>query len=193
MFGFLPVLHPHTAPCAPKNPSTEFDADFERFSAIFARFLLIFAPRFFGNFVDKFIKIQKPMYKYAFQVWLLADRSGERIFRRDDAPSAVPQGSPPPAEEKSEATLRSVSTADLQLPTERKFCYIDSALGIQTWLLVDRSGVRRFRRDCCPGSSPSEPPCPAQERGDDVSSPLSLESLPTSRHWRTSGRHVARA
>ena len=68
MFGFLPVLHPYTAPCAPKNPSTEFDADFERFSAIFARFLLIFAPRFFGNFVDKFIKIQKPMYKYAFQV-----------------------------------------------------------------------------------------------------------------------------
>ena len=68
MFGFLPVLHPHTAPCAPKNPSTEFDADFERFSAIFACFLLIFAPQFFGDFVDKFIKIQKLMYKYAFQI-----------------------------------------------------------------------------------------------------------------------------
>ena len=44
----------------------------------------------------------------------------------------APQGSPPPAEEKSEATLRSVSTADLKLITERKYCYIDSALGFQT-------------------------------------------------------------
>ena len=64
---------------------------------------------------------------------------------------------------------------------------------IQTWLSDYRNEVRRFRRDCCPVSSPSEPPRPAKERGDDVSSPLSLESLPSSRHWRTSNRCVARS
>ena len=56
----------------------------------------------------------------------LLTEAEREVFQRDDAPSAVPQGSPPPAEEKSEATLRSVSIADLKLPTERKYCYIDS-------------------------------------------------------------------
>ena len=127
------------------------------------------------------------------QIWLLADRGEERIIRRDDAPSAAPQGSPPPAEEKSKATLRSVSTTDLQLPTERKYCYIDSALGFQTWLSADRGEERIFRRDCCPVSSPSEPPCTAKGRGGNGSPPLPLESHPSSRHGRTSNRCVARA
>ena len=53
---------------------------------------------------------------------------------------------------------------------------------ILTRLLAYRNEVRRFRRDCCPVSSPYEPSRTAKEGGDDVSSPLSLESLPTSRH-----------
>ena len=51
-----------------------------------------------------------------------------RIIQRDDAPPAVPQGAPPPAKERSQATLRSVSIADLWLLTEVKIYEIDSFL-----------------------------------------------------------------
>ena len=67
-------------------------------------------------------------------------------------------------------------------PQKASFTKLIVFLGIQIRLLADRGEERIFRRDCCPVSSPSEPPRPAKERGDDVSSPLSLESLPSSRH-----------
>ena len=113
--NFLPVLLEKSAP---KRSRNSVDKKRHAFWTIFAHFCPFFALQFFGNFVDKFIKIQ----------------------------------------------IQCIS------------------IQFQTWLLVDRNGERNFRRDCCPGSSPSEPPCPAKERKGDGSPLLSLESLLSSRH-----------
>ena len=56
----------------------------------------------------------------------LLTEAEREVFRRDDAPSAVPQGSPRPAEERNKAMLRSVSTADLEVATKGKFYKTDS-------------------------------------------------------------------
>ena len=51
------------------------------------------------------------------------------IFEGTAVPSAAPQGSPRPAVDMNKAPLASVSTADLQLPTEIKLYEIYSIFG----------------------------------------------------------------
>ena len=115
---FLPVFRFLPADLPSENSVDKIRHAFWAILSVFCPFFAHFCPAFFGEFCDKFIKIQIQCISIQFQTWLLANRNEER----------------------------------------------------------------NFRRDCCPGSSPSEPPRPAKERKGDGSPLLSLESLLSSRH-----------